>query len=220
MNLEEASKHPDRLAKEAADAAYSSLHHIHEIVDRQYGNKLNDDQKLHVVSAIEEACRAYKAAKAAESSIVNSGFFPEDDDVAETPKIVETKPEDPPEPDKPYMEEDVDLVRAYVLTHGSVYKTQSVEQVAMKFVAPVDLSTIHPGGVEETYSVVGLETSNDKDDDDPRVYALVLYAVAPGFRYFHRSFTEFSVHEREKIVDMMQKGNAGRFDNEKIGAIP
>jgi len=80
MNLEEASKHPDRLAKEAADAAYSSLHHIHEIVARQYSNELNDDQKLHVVSALEEACKAYKAARAAESVIVNSGFFDNDND--------------------------------------------------------------------------------------------------------------------------------------------
>ena len=216
MNLEEASKHPDRLAKEAADAAYSSLHHIHEIVARQYSNELNDDQKLHVVSALEEACKAYKAARAAESVIVNSDFFPDDEAVAPDTS------EDLPEPDEQDEPDEV-FVYSYVLTHGYAYKMNSIDHVAMKFVAPVELS-VNAEGAKRACSVVGLETLNEMDkdegDDVPCVYALVLYADTPGPNYFHKPFAEFSAQEKEQLIHMMRKGNSGRFDDEKLGADP
>ena len=217
MNLEEASKHPDRLAKEAADAAYSSLHHIHEIVARQYSNELNDDQKLHVVSALEEACKAYKAARAAESVIVNSDFFPDDEAVAPDTS------EDIPEPDEQDEPDDV-FVYSYVLTHGYAYKMNSIDHVAMKFVAPVELS-VNAEGVKRACSVVGLETLNEMDKDDgddvPCVYALVLYVDTPESDCtFHKPLSEFSAHDKEQLIHMMLKGNSGRFDDYLIGADP
>lgn len=222
MNLEEASRHPDRLAKEAADAAFSSLHHIHEIVARQYSNKLNDDQKLHVVSALEEACKAYKAARAAETSIVNSDLFPNFGTPTEPePVDHDDLDEDAEEPQPLDQNEqgfpDESFVRSYVLTHGYAYKANSIERAAMKFVAPVDLS-VHVegvGGADRSCSVVGLETSNDKDDDAPCVYALVLYADMPDCGRFHKPFAEFSSTEKWQIVDMMRHGGAGRFDDER-----
>ncbi len=69
MNLEEAMKNPDKLAGRAAEGAYSALFHASEVIRR---SDLADDAKLHAVSAIEAACKAYLDAKACENVIANS----------------------------------------------------------------------------------------------------------------------------------------------------
>lgn len=69
MNLEEAMKNPDALARRSAESAYSALFHASEVIRR---SDLDDAAKLHAVSAIEAACKAYLDAKACEKVIVNS----------------------------------------------------------------------------------------------------------------------------------------------------
>lgn len=65
MNMKEASEHPERLAKMAADEAWSAMLHIAEVVLRAHGG-LDNDQKLHAASAIEQSAKAYMDAMACE----------------------------------------------------------------------------------------------------------------------------------------------------------
>lgn len=97
MNLEEAMKNPDKLAGQAAEGAYDALLHVAEVMTRTYGKRLNDDQRLHAVSAIEAACKAYLDAKACEKVIVNSDNWGPEGDLA--------VPEEEPQPlDEPLDE--------------------------------------------------------------------------------------------------------------------
>lgn len=208
MNLEEASKHPDRVAAEAKRNAYEAIWQAARTLIDSEG--LDGRAKFHLIGAIEAACVAYRNCEAVESVIVSSGFFPEE--VAVTPETAEPKPDKQDEPD----EQEV-LVHSYMRTHGDVYKMNSLDRIGIKFVVPVDLP-VYAKGVVRARSVFGLETSNDDNECDYRVYALVLYEDAPVLSYFHEPFAEFSVHEKEQLIDMMKQGNAGFFGDEKLGA--
>lgn len=65
MNMKEASEHPERLAKMAADESWAAMLHVAEVV-RRSGGGLDDDQKLHAASAIEQSAKAYMDAVACE----------------------------------------------------------------------------------------------------------------------------------------------------------
>ena len=96
MNLEEAMKNPDKLAGQAAEGAYDALLHVAEVMTRTYGKRLNDDQRLHAVSAIEASCKAYLDAKACERVIVNSDWGPEGDFAVPEDPEKEPQPLDEP----------------------------------------------------------------------------------------------------------------------------
>lgn len=96
MNLEEAMKNPDKLARQSAEGAYDAVLHVAEVMTRTYGTKLNDDQKLHAISAIESACKVYLDAKACEKVIVNSDWGPEGDFAVPEDPEKEPQPLDEP----------------------------------------------------------------------------------------------------------------------------
>ena len=223
MNLEETSKHPDRVACDAAGHAYKAVLQMAACLLEAHG-VLDDRTKPHMLSAIEEACMAYRKAKSAENAIVNSGFFPVE--IAE-PETAEAQPapdpvgQDVPEdPDETHTEENESFVRSYILSYGHVYKFPAEDRMALKFVDSVDFVRNRFGGEKNVWHVFGLETC--RTGDNLKVYVLLSVepSAIPGSMFFRKPLSEFSTAERASIIDMMKHGNAGLFSEDKIGGKP
>ena len=129
MNLEEAMKNPEKLAGQAAEGAYDALLHVAEVMTRTYGKRLNDDQRLHAVSAIEAACKAYLDAKACEKAIVNSDNWGPEGDIA--------VPEEEPQPLDESMDEPEPRYSGEAMIKDDIFRHSKYDLKGVDFSIPL-----------------------------------------------------------------------------------